>query len=222
MFLGFFVYMALEAVVRIGLLRYISGPRYITWKLASPHLLMLVSPGYWLAMNCKSNSPKISGRIALRARLISNYNLWNLVLSILIFVVVISTQREGYILFNISIAVITWRFISRSFEIAIAFGDDITTPLSASKLSNASRMKLAIRSYIEIFFFSAAYYSAASCELEGFGESTLASLYVGTLTNVGFVAEKLQIHHMVFFQVFSTLSLVLLSIAGYLGKVKRS
>lgn len=220
MLFGFLIYTALEAIFRIGVLRYLAGPRYIGWKLVSPHLLMFFSPGYWLAKNCKSNSPRKIGRFALRARLISNYNLWNFLLSLLIFVIVIAIQREGYSLLNVAIAVITWRFISRSIEITIAFGQDITTSVSKSKLSNPARMKLAINSYFEIFLFSSAYYSISSCNLEGLSQSSLGSLYVGTLTNVAFVADNLEIPHMVFFQIFSTLSLVLLSIAGYIGKVK--
>jgi hypothetical protein len=82
-------------------------------------------------------------------------------------------------------------------------------------------MKLAIRSYLEIFLFSAALYAVLSPSLQGISQSILASLYVGTLTNVPFVADKLCVPHIVFLQIFATLSLVLLSIAGYLGKVKR-
>jgi hypothetical protein len=134
---------------------------------------------------------------------------------------VTTIQREGFSLFNITKAFIAWRFISRSIEITLAFGCDITTPFSASKLSNTARIKLAFTSYLEIFLFSAAYYSASSSELEGFRCSLLASLYVGTFTNVSCVAGKLPIPHLAFLQVFATLSLVLLSIAGYLGKVKR-
>jgi hypothetical protein len=182
---------------------------------------MFFSPGYWLAMNCKRNSPRKLGCIALRARLISNYNVWNLLLSGLLLVAVTAVQREGFCFLNITIYFIAWRFISRSIEIALAFGNDITTSISASKLPNTARIKLAFKSYLEIFLFSAAYYSVSSSVLEGFRCSLMASLYVGTLTNVSWVADKLPIPHFVFLQVFATLSLVLLSIAGYLGKVKR-
>ncbi|OIN91034.1 MAG: hypothetical protein AUJ20_12410 [Comamonadaceae bacterium CG1_02_60_18] len=48
----------------------------------------------------------------------------------------------------------------------------------------------------------------------------LASLYVGTMTNVPDVAKSLTFPHLVFLQVFSTLSLIVLSIAGYLAKTK--
>jgi hypothetical protein len=182
---------------------------------------MIFSPGYWLAKNCKEKSPHRLGRIALRARLISNYNLWNLFFSFLAFVLVVAAQEQGFVLLKITVALLAWRLISRSFEIAIAFGKDIATSESRSGLSNAARMKLAIRSYVEIFFFSAAFYTADSTCFVGLTDSILASLYVGTMTNVHDVAESLTYPHFVFLQVFATLSLVVLSIAGYLGNIKQ-
>jgi hypothetical protein len=222
LFLAFFLYTALEAILRIGVLANLAGWKYVTWKIAKPHLSMLISPGYWLAKNCKQLNPSRLNRIALRARLIANYNLWNLLLTFLVFVFILIAQNEGYELLGITISLVVWRAISRSFEIAIAFGNDITTSKNTSRLFNASRMKLAIRSYLEIFLFSAALYAVLGPSLEGISQSILASLYVGTLTNVSYVAEKLPIPHFVFLQVFATLSLVLLSIAGYLGRVKRT
>lgn len=218
---GFFFYGMLEAAFRIGVLAYFAGWQCVNWKIASPHPSMLISPGYWLARNCKRVNPPQLKRIALRARLIVNYNLWNLFLSAVVFVAVVTTQHQGYVLFDITRALVVWRAVSRTFEITIAFGNDITTSYSASKLSNGARMKLALRSYFEIFLFSAAFYAIATPCLEDFSQSILASLYVGTFTNVSYVAEKLSIPHMVFLQVFATLSLVVLSIAGYIGKVKR-
>ncbi|MEJ8847004.1 hypothetical protein [Variovorax rhizosphaerae] len=216
------LYGILEAVLRIGVFAYFAGWKHVSWKLASPHISMLVSPSYWLARNCKLINPPGFKRVALRARLIANYNLWNLLLSTIIFVAVAATEHEGYGPFGISVALIVWRSISRSFEIAIAFGIDITTSRNASKLPNEARMKLALRSYLEIFLFSAALYSVTSLKSENISVSVLASLYVSTLTNVSYAADKLQIANLFFLQVFATLSLIVLSIAGYLGRVKRS
>lgn len=216
------IYAVLEAIFRIGVLVRLAGWQHATWKIATPHMAMLVSPGYWLASNCKRINPPCVGRIALRARLIANYNLWNLLLSAFSLVAIVAAQNEGYALLGIMTSLVVWRAISRSFEIAIAFGSDVTTSHSASRLQNASRVKLAIRSYLEIFLYSAALYATSAPKFEGFSQSVLASLYVGTLTNVSFVADALPVPHIVFLQVFATLSLVLLSIAGYLGRVKRS
>ena len=110
-FLGFILYTICEAIFRIRALIYFAGTQYATWKLVSPHPFMFFSPGYWLAMNCKRNSPSKLGRIALRARLISTYNVWNLLLSGLLLVAVTAIQREGFALLNITIAFISWRYI---------------------------------------------------------------------------------------------------------------
>ena len=214
--LAFLIYAALEAAFRVSVLVALAGWPCARWKVATPHLSMLVSPGYWLAKNCKGVVPR-----RLRARLIANYNLWNVLISALVFVGVVAAQNEGYVLLGITISLVLWRATSRSFEIAIAFSNDITTSRNSSRLRNASRMKLAIRSYFEIFLYSAALYSASAAKFEELSQTLLASLYVGTLTNVAFVAEALPIAHLAFLQVFATLSLVVLSIAGYLGRVKR-
>lgn len=143
-------------------------------------------------------------------------------MSAFVLIAVVVAQSEGYVILGITTSLVAWLAISRSFEIAIAFGSDITTSHSASRLQNASRVKLAVRSYFEIFLYSAALYAVLAPKFEGLSQSVLASLYVGTLTNVPHVADALPVPHLVFLQVFATLSLVLLSIAGYLGRVKRS
>lgn len=215
LFLAFFLYALFEAVFRIGVLVCFAGCRYASCRLVSPRLSMIFSPGYWLAKNCKE-----MGHAELRAQLITNYNHWNLCLSIVIFVLVIVAQWHGYVLLDITVALLAWRLISRSVEIAVAFGKDITSSENLSGLSNTARMELAFFSYVEIFFFSAAFYTADSACFEGLSESILASLYVGTLTNVPEVAKSLTYAHFAFFQVFATLSLVVLSIAGYIGNIK--
>jgi hypothetical protein len=121
------LYGMLEAIFRIGVLVHLAGWRYASWKIATPHISMFLSPGYWLARNCKRLNPTRKKGIFLQARLIANYNLWNLLLSALVFVGVVAMQHQGYTPFGITIALIAWRSISRSFEIAIAFGNDITT-----------------------------------------------------------------------------------------------
>lgn len=221
MLLALPIYAAFEAFFRIGVLISLVGWRHVNWKVARPHLSMLVSPGYWLAKNCKLLNPAKLKGVALRARLIVNYNLWNLLLSAIVLVATIATQSQGYVLFGITNSLIVWRAISRSFEIAIAFGNDITTPKNASGLRNEVRMKLAIKSYFEIFLYSAALYSVSSQQFQGLSQSLLASLYVGTFTDVPAVAKALPFPHLVFLQVFATLSLVVLSIAGYLSRVKQ-
>ena len=218
--LAYFIYVAFEVLMHVSVLGCLTR-RAASWKLLIPKVSMLISPGYWIALNCKSFSPPNSSSKELRAQLISNFNLWNLIISGLLLLVVLSIRSEGYHVIDLATSVVAWRFISRSFEICIAFAKDITTPTRRSSLDNADRMKLAIRSYFEIFVYSAAFYSCVGKSFSGVGQPLLDALYVGTLTNVADVAKSLLVEpHWVFLQVFATLSLVVLSIAGYLGKVK--
>ncbi len=219
--IAFFIYAAFEVLVRVSVLAYVTTIHAVSWKLLTPSIWLLFSPGYWIARNCKTFSPPNLSPKKLRAQLISNFNLWNLVISVLFLLVVLSIRSEGYRLIELATSMVAWRFISRSFEIAIAFTKDITTPARRSSLDNADRMKLAMRSYLEIFVYSAAFYACFCKSFSGVGQPVLDALYVGTLTNVAEVAKSLVVEpHWVFLQVFATLSLVVLSIAGYLGKVK--
>jgi len=221
--LAYFIYAAFEVLVRVSVLGHLTTRRAASWKLLTPTVSMFISPGYWIARNCKTFGPPHSSPKELRAQLLSNFNLWNLIISGMFLLVVLSIRSEGYRLLDLATSVVAWRFISRSFEIGIAFAKDITTPSRRSSLDNTDRMKLAMRSYFEIFVYSAAFYACVGKSFSGVGQPLLDALYVGTLTNVADVAKSLLVEpHWVFLQVFATLSLVVLSIAGYLGKVKSS
>lgn len=218
---AFFLYAALELFVRGAVLVFFTGLKYTSWKLLAPHIWMILSPGYWIARNCKVACVVDADSKALRARLIQNFNLWNLVISGVLLLVVLAIRSDGYRVHDLAAAFVAWRFVSRSLEIAVAFASDITTATRHSTLDNGDRMKLALRSYLEIFIYSASFYACFSAKWGGVSQSLLDSLYVGTLTNVSGVAQSLELlPHWVFVQVFATLSLVVLSIAGYLGKVK--
>jgi len=82
--LAYPLYCLFEGLHRIGVFFFCAGYQSASWLLLKPSLSMILSPGYWLASNCK----KLGSR-SCRARLIVNYNHWNLYLSILIFVLVV-------------------------------------------------------------------------------------------------------------------------------------
>lgn len=218
--IGFFIYSVIEVFLRVGVLIYFTGVSGASWKGLTPHISMFFSPGYWISRNCKKYGPRHARPDKLRAQLILNFNLWNLVVSGIFLIFVITVRREGASLDELVVSVVAWRFISRNFEISIAFVKDITTPVRKSCLDNFHRMKLALRSYLEIFIYSAAFYGCITKCYVGAGKIFLDSLYVGTLTNVSEVAKSLVDPYWVFLQVFATLSLIILSLAGYIGKVK--
>ena len=120
-----------------------------------------------------------------------------------------------------------YRFISRSLEITFAFSfDSFNENDNKSGLNKLERISLAIHSYLEIYVYSASFYVTIIHNSAGFSlilKSLLASLSVGTLTNIGYIQNEILLPSelsqlLVFFQVFATLSLVVLSLAMYVSR----
>lgn len=129
------------------------------------------------------------------------------------------------------LALCFWRFISRSVEVTRAFTEDaLRNPRHSpdrSALHKYARLRLALRSYLEIFLYSAAFYAVLyrlAEELEGakaMYQALMASFSIGTLTNVGPYVEALNSGYwswLPFVQVIATLSLVVLSLAMYTSR----
>jgi hypothetical protein len=166
------------------------------------------------------------------SKFIQYSNCWNIRFSVVLLVITLCIPKNGGMFIDIFLAFVMWRYISRSFEIAIAFVRDVLSSDSKSSLDNHARMKLAITSYFEIFIYSAAFYSAYSCSVLETHEPILTSLFVGTLTNVSDAIQSLicgcsldlwyvfLLKCSVYLQVFATLSLIFFGFAGYLGRVK--
>ncbi len=123
---------------------------------------------------------------------------------------------------TVALGILAIRFISRSFEIAYAFIKDVLQNKErTSGLDKFERIKLALISYVEIFMYSAGTYvllPSSQCWID----PIRSSLNVGTLTNVGLIFSGEHANSpwnlLVFIQVFSTLSLVVLSLASYLSR----
>ena len=120
-----------------------------------------------------------------------------------------------------------WRFLSRSIEITLAFTRDVLrNSRDRSALHRHGRLRLALTSYLEIFLYAAAFYGAllslAPGAKTGFvmGQAVVMSLSIGTLTNVGAYVDASQGlgAWLLFVQVITTLSLVVLSLALYASR----
>lgn len=101
-----------------------------------------------------------------------------------------------------------------------AFGKDvIQRAVNRSGLSKYTRIQLAFRSYIELFVLAAPVYYVNEITAHWWHAITL-SLSVGTMTNIGYAFPECHsiLANLVFFQVFATLSLVLLSLAFYVSR----
>lgn len=156
---------------------------------------------------------------------IKNVNHFNLLLSIIltsiVFVLPQITKCEELIDFSIKLAIL--RFLSRSFEITYAFLKDTVKGCTTKKseLDKYDRIKLAMKSYFEIYIYSAGAYMFL-CSNKIF-DSISMSLNVGSLTNVGmaFPAGYEHVRLFVFVQIFATMNLVILSLASYLSSPEK-
>ncbi len=197
----------------------------VDWQCGHEHTL-IVSPDYWWAFRFKSG---IKGRIpndnikeALKSYVEKN-NKFNLFSSIVlaVFCLALYSYTTSSLLSQTLSAIAIIRLFSRSYEIAYAFGCDVFQKHeSATGLKKHERIRLALFSYFEIFFYSAAAYTALPT-IASASEAVTLALNVGTLTNVGYAfgaCGSSFVTNIVFIQVFATLSLVVLSLAAYLSR----
>jgi hypothetical protein len=216
-----FFYLLIEVIVRYW--RFIRSTEVSQYKEKFYYFLFIViSPGWAITDGFKSklvDTDTKSGKEARKDFILSN-NTDNIKISALLLLLSIVIQELGWIVPSIFVGFLFWRFMSRSFEISRAFVDDILNSENKSGLDRKMRIELALRSYAEIFIYSAAFYSVLSPSLASLKTATLGALYVGTLTNVAYVSDCIECKHIIFVQIFATLSLVILSIAGYLSNIK--
>lgn len=195
------------------------------WRTGQEHALIL-SPDYWWARRFKyrlADSVLLDQRNELlKAYVIANNEL-NVIFSISLTALSLAVMQlgPGSSIFSFLSAVAFIRFLSRSYEIAYAFGCDVLQKEpSSTGLTKQERVRLALLSYFEIYVYSAAAYTVLPTVSNAFDALTLA-LNVGTLTNIGYAfltRDTSFVVNLVFVQVIATLSLVVLSLAGYLSR----
>lgn len=186
------------------------------WK----DLVVVVSPGYWLARRYKEEIKKDPEHLPCHlGKYIKFNNRINFGFSSAVFIIF---SMLWLIKLNAAFLhwLAYWRFVSRSVEIAYAFGNDVINGHNqqTSNLTKYDRIRLALNSYGEIFLYSAAVYLAA-----GYGnplDALLASFGVGTLTNVSPLLKNSALALVAYTQVFTTISLVVLSLAVYVSREK--
>lgn len=191
-------------------------------------LTFLISPDYWWALHFKSRieARGINERMKKRLKVyVQMNNKINVGVSIVIMLLCFASYGINPDSFpsKILMCIAFIRFISRSYEITCAFVCDIfQKQKSVTGLNKYERIRLALFSYLEIFFYSAAAYMLLP-QITSAYDAVTVSLSVGTLTNVGYAFNFCGqntpfITNIVFVQVFATLSLVVLSLAAYLSR----
>lgn len=194
--------------------------------LPGQEISLIVSPDYWWARRFKYQI-QVTAPFRLRAGLLKCYvvsnNRINLAISLMLAIgcLTVKTFWPDSLFFQVVTTVALVRFFSRSYEITFAFGSDVLqTANSSTGLRKEERVRLAMLSYLEIYFYAAAAYTALPA-VSNAGQALTLALNVGTLTNVGFVYSLSPASfwlNIVFVQVLATLSLVVLSLAAYLGR----
>ncbi len=189
----------------------------------------MISPDYWWAFRFKcrikdkmGNNKKESLNLYVKQN-----NKANLIASTIltVFCFIFYRAYPGSDLSHLLCALSVIGFISRSYEISYAFACDIVQRHeSATGLTKYERIRLAFLSYLEIFIYSSAAYTALPA-ISSLSQAIMLSLNVGTLTNVGYAFDGLETSletHIVFIQVVASQSLVILSFAGYLSRDNKS
>jgi hypothetical protein len=213
------IYLLLEAAIRyIGFVRTTDPFQRTDNKPIHLSLFSVASPGWGITEFLKSRICDAEGR---KKFIIAN-NTDNIIVSAIFLSLPVAIHLQGLNVPEIGIGLLFWRYFSRSLEISRAFVEDILESNKKSGLDQDERIKLALKSYAEIYIYAAALYSVLSPCLASLETATLGALYVGTLTNISFVTDQIEFKHIVFVQVFATLSLVVLSIAGYLSNSENS
>ncbi|GAB3536176.1 hypothetical protein GCM10027342_54200 [Photobacterium alginatilyticum] len=148
------------------------------------------------------------------------FNKVNLLVSLFILNVVLwvnEIKEFNVIASDVIICVVYIRFFSRLSEVLISFFLDVTDGKPKNKHTDKyDRIKLAIISYIEIFIISTCVY-AVSPMIGNIFDAIITSLGAGTFTNIEFAKKSWMGLVAVYLQIFTTLTLVLLSIATYIG-----
>lgn len=196
----------------------------VKWQVGYVHTLFF-SPDYWWAFRFKS---RIKARIGNKERealklYVEQNNKINLYVSsaltaaCFIFYKINPDSSLSHTLSAISVI----RLFSRGYEISIAFGLDIIQKRkSDTGLTKYERISLALISYLEVFIFSSAAYTALP-SITSVLQAIMLALNVGTLTNVGYAftgLDKPLETHIIFVQVIASQSLVILTLAGYLSR----
>lgn len=200
-------------------------PFPVGWEQGHEYTLA-ISQDFWWAKRFKSRIRQFRPE-ELRQTSLKNYVKANNKLNLWVSVSLTGSAFIAYavnshsLVYHLLVAMAVIRLISRSFEIAYAFGRDVLQEdENTTKLTKFERIKLALISYWEIYIYSAGAYLALPTT-KGLMEAVAMSVNVGTLTNVGFAfpdGVNIAWNGLVFIQVFATLSLVVLSLASYLSR----
>lgn len=198
--------------------------------------LKFVTPDYCSAFTYKE-SLKLIYRYCERLKkenlkkFITYSNHLNLCLSVLLSIVPLICKTDGNVF--VFVKYVIWvRIVSRFIEIVISFGQDVVTSRGESKcsaLNKFDRVQLALLSLLEICIISASNYAVINGEtcpvqmfnslLYSIGTSLIVAVNLkGQESNISFASSDNSLFNcFVILQVFTSATLIVLAIAGYLS-----
>lgn len=209
-------------------------PEYSKIKVEKNYFWLVISPGYFFSSYFKKiiqyrdrNFNKILQKNS-KATFLKSANNKNLIASSVIFFIVsiiglLKNEIECqlfYFIVQIALFFVLTRTFSRSIEIIYAFTNDVIKIdiSNSSSLNKYDRIKLALNSYVEnILNFSAVYYLLQK-EYVNIQGAFLSSIGRSTISNLTLEHKDVLLSFIAYGQVITTLTLVVLSLAIYVGR----
>lgn len=173
---------------------------------------ILLTPDFLFASFYKNKLPKCK-----KAKFIYNSNWLNIILMFNIGSLLLLTQQNLHVPLFLKVFFI-FHLISRIVEISYAFYKDIIDVEKNTTIEAHQRIRLAVNSYLEIILLFAVIYFIYSSK--SFQNSLLLSGSVSTFTFSSVKYESIKFKYITSIQIFSSLNLVILSIASYIGEKK--
>ncbi|WP_146047138.1 hypothetical protein [Aeromonas bestiarum] len=211
-------------------------PEYSKFQLEKNYFWLVISPGYFFSRYFKKKiqyrDRSFNKRLQKNSKAIflKSANNKNLVTSAVIFLIVsivgllkneIECQSFEFITQTALFFVLT-RTLSRSVEVIYAFTNDAieSENTNSSSLNKYDRVKLALNSYVEnILNFSAVYYLLQK-EYVNVQGAFFSSIGRSTISNLDLEHKDVLLSFVAYGQVITTLTLVVLSLAIYVGRKK--
>lgn len=209
-------------------------PEYSKVKVEKKYFWIIISPGYFFSNYFKKKiqyrDRSFNKRLQKNSKAIflKSANNKNLVASSVIFFIVsiigllkneIECELFDFIV-QIALSFVLTRTFSRSIEIIYAFTNDVINidTSNSSSLNKYDRIKLALNSYVEnIINFSAVYYLLQK-EYMNIQGAFFSSIGRSTISNLTLEHEDVLLSFIAYGQVITTLTLVVLSLAIYVGR----
>lgn len=211
---------------------------YFTKDYRDIYVLNYLSPDYSISLYYKNRLKKeVKYNQADKIKqILTRFNYTNLLYTMLVFIlfyfyyffIIKGRTSFEYTTGNVFLNMfILYRTIARSMEITYAFYNDVKSSKKNSTLKSNQRIQLAVNSYIElILLFSMAYQITGAFSYDTLKDNIIRSFGIMTFTDIDltyynylgkYIPIGLGIRILMILQIISSITLVVFSIAKYIG-----